>query len=191
MRDCRNAAAWTLSAVLAAGVAVAYVRNVPATATAAPSDTADSHLAEGLRLHQQGNVDGAFAEYLRAAAINPRSALAFYNLGVAHYQQKRVDEAIASYTQALVLDSNMADAHFNLGFVLSHDRQDPSGALEQLRRSVELNPRLAKGFFEMGIAYDRLAMPDRARSSYDLAVKLDPAFAPVARKNSTPAPPPQ
>jgi tetratricopeptide (TPR) repeat protein len=182
--DHSKAAVWTLSAVLAAGVAVAYVQNIPAAATASPAETAAAHLAAGRRLHQQGHVDAAIAEYRRAAAINPRSAPAYYNLGVAQYQQKHSDEAIASYTQALVLDSKMADAHFNLGYVLSHDRQDPSGALVQLRRAVELEPRRAKGYFEMGMAYDRLAMPDRARSSYDLAVKLDPAFAPLVRRMS-------
>ncbi len=187
--DHGNAAVWTLSAVLAAGVAVAYVQHTPAAATPSAAETAAAHLAEGRRLHQQGNVDAAIAEYRRAAAINPRSAPAYYNLGVAQYQQKHADEAIASYAQALVLDSKMADAHFNLGYVLSHDRQDPSGAIVQLRRAVELEPRLAQGYFEMGMAYDRLAMPDRARSSYDLAVKLDPAFAPLVRRMSpTPVP---
>lgn len=191
MTDRKNAAAWTLSALLAAGVAVAYVRNVPAAATTAPPDTADAHLAAGLRLHQQGNLDGAIAEYFRAAAINPRSALAYYNLGVAHYQQKRVDEAIASYAQALVLDSNLADAHFNLGYVLSRDRQDPSGALEQLKRAVEINPRLAKGYYEMGLAYDRLATPDLARAAYDRALLLDPAFKSIVPKNPVSSSPPR
>lgn len=181
--------AWALSAALALLVAAAYVGHRPgANAAIAPatSDTADAHLARGLQWHQQGAIDAALVEYQQALALNPQSALAYYDIGVARYQQHRVDEAIAAYRQAVTLDANMADAHFNLAYALSHDRRELEEALAHFSRAIEINPTLAKAHFERGLIFDALGMPERAQSSYGLAVKLDPAFAAAVAKSSTP-----
>jgi superkiller protein 3 len=160
-------------------------------ATPAPTDTADSHIARGLELHKQGNVDAAIGEYQRALTLNTQSALAYYDLGVAYYQQHRIDQAISAYRQTVVLDPKMADAHFNLAYALSHDRREFREALAHFTTAIELNPKLAKAYFEMGIVYDALGIPARARSSYDIAVTLDSAFASVVPAHSTPDRQPQ
>src|SRR5436190_6384612 len=108
--------AWGLSCVLVLAVVTAYVRHLPAVATTTtttapgPADSAEQHVSRGLELHRQGNLDAAMAEYQRAAALNPRSALAFYDIGVVHYQQRRVDAAITAYRRPAELDPKMADA---------------------------------------------------------------------------------
>ena len=186
--------AWALSAAFALVIAAAYVGHLPranAATAAAKSDNADAHLARGLQLHQQGAIDLALAEYEQAVALNPQSALAYYDIGVARNQQKRVDEAIAAYRQAVTLDPNMADAHFNLAYALAHDKRELEEALAHFSRAIEINPTFAKAHFERGLIYDALGMTERAQSSYGLAVKLDPAFAAAAAKNATPGPTPR
>lgn len=124
-------------------LATAEVWHLPVATTAPASvggESADAHLARGLELHKEGNIEAAIAEYRRAATLNPQSALAYYHLGVAHYQQKRVDEAIASCRQALVLErsaraSGAADAsQFSAGVVRFSTRapilQDESCGLD-------------------------------------------------------------
>ena len=94
--------------------------------------------------------------------------------------------SLAAYRQAVTLDANMADAHFNLAYALAHDKRQLEEALAHFSRAIEINPTFAKAHFERGLIYDALGMPERAQSSYGLAVKLDPAFAAAAAKNATP-----
>lgn len=171
--------AWGLSCALVLVVATAYVYQLPrvGTTTTSPVDSSEMHVNRGLGLHRQGDLDAAMAEYQRAVALNPRSALAFYDIGVVHYQQRRIDEAIAAYRRAAALDPKMADAHYNLAYALSHDKHEFQDAIAHLSRTIEISPNMAKAHFEMGVAYSALKMSDRAQSSFNTALKLDPSLA--------------
>ena len=51
--------------------------------------------------------------YREAIHIDPKSALAFYNRGIAYARKGDIDKAIADYTEAIGLDPKMAQAFSN------------------------------------------------------------------------------
>ena len=62
-----------------------------------------------------GRFDAAVESYKNVLAINPDSAVAYYNMGNALKDQGKFEEAIEAYNKAIVLNPDNADAHNNLG----------------------------------------------------------------------------
>ena len=83
-----------------------------------PKSEAVAHNNRGVALHEEGDIEGALAEYRQAISIDPSYANAHFNLGLAHHDQGRIDLAIASYREALRLDPTDPEAHLNLGAAL-------------------------------------------------------------------------
>jgi Flp pilus assembly protein TadD len=79
-------------------------------------------------------IDGS--AYL--GAILPESAGVHNILGIALMNRGQVDQAAGEFREALRVDPDSADAHWHLGQALASRGQD--GAIEHLRRSVELGP---------------------------------------------------
>jgi tetratricopeptide (TPR) repeat protein len=83
---------------------------------------------------------GAVAAYREALRLNPKDALAHYNLGNTLRTQGDLVGATAAYREALRHDPQLAPAHCNLGQAL-RDRGHFAAALEALRRGHELGSR--------------------------------------------------
>lgn len=149
----------------------------------------DDHLRSGLALHQQGRLEEALREYTAAADADPKSALAYYNIGTVHYERKNFAAAIDAYVRAVAIDPRFADAQFNLGYTRLHQLNDAAGAVEPLQKAVEANPQMAKAYFELGNAYRETgADPEPV---WKIAITLDPRLlAAVAAQRTAPSPPP-
>jgi tetratricopeptide (TPR) repeat protein len=85
----------------------------------------------------EGDLEGAIAQFEQAIAADPSLALAHYNLGTAHRARGYLDEAIAAYRQAIALAPNYPEAHQNLGVALFKLGQMPE-ALQAFRRAIDL-----------------------------------------------------
>ena len=122
--------------------------------------------------------------YTAAAAKDPQSALAFYNIGTIHYAQRNFAAAADAYVRAVTIDTRFADAQFNLGYTRLHQLNDAAGAVAPLRAAIEADGKLAKAYFELGNAYLQTGAPDRAEPMWQTAVALDPRLRDVlpARK---------
>ncbi|HXZ19271.1 MAG TPA: tetratricopeptide repeat protein [Candidatus Acidoferrales bacterium] len=164
--------------------------------------------------------------YERALKADPTFAAAANNIGCVYYNQKRYGRAAREYRKAIKMDSSVASFHSNLGYAYLQEKKykemmmafheavtlDPtifdqhnrSGAIV-LERSVEDRGAfyfyLAKTYGEMGDIERCLEYLKKARDEHYkdiLAVKTDPAFAPVRPKPAmkefidtlTPAPTP-
>jgi tetratricopeptide (TPR) repeat protein len=97
------------------------------------------------------DVDGAIACYRRALELNPKLALAHYNLGNALFAKGDMDAAVACHRRALALDPKYAPAHCNLGSALLAKR-DVKGAIACYRRALELDPKNAGAHINLGYA---------------------------------------
>jgi len=99
------------------------------------------HGALGNVLAEQGNKpdEAAAAESQRAIDLDPKNALAHYNLGLVLAMQGKPDEAAAEFQRATDLDPENALAHYNLGVVLAmQGKFDQS--ISSLQRAIELLP---------------------------------------------------
>jgi tetratricopeptide (TPR) repeat protein len=80
----------------------------------------------------------ACLHYRRAIEIDPRYALAYFDLGNVLDETGRVAEAIQTYHAALQLAPTYADAHYNLA--LAYEKiKEPRKALRHWRAYVKLD----------------------------------------------------
>jgi predicted O-linked N-acetylglucosamine transferase (SPINDLY family) len=121
-----------------------------------------------------GQQDAAVAAYRRAAALAPRTAEIWYNLGSTLGEQ--APEAEACFRRAIALRPDFADAMANYGrWLITHGRWTEAEA--RLSQAVLLKPADARAWNNLGIARQELGRPDQAMASYRRAIRGDPNFA--------------
>jgi Tfp pilus assembly protein PilF len=85
----------------------------------------------------------------QAVRIDPKFAVAHYNLGIALDAGGRTDQAIDHLRQAVRINPRFAAAHNNLGVVLCKKGR-PEQAIDHLRQAIRINPRSASVHMSLG-----------------------------------------
>jgi len=127
----------------------------------------------GLSQLDAGQKEEAEATLRRAAEIDPRSAEAHCNHGVALFELKRYEDACAAYGRALTLKPRYLTALNNLGNVWKH-LGDSKKAVEFYKKAIALDPRYADAWTNCGTAHLRLKQFDEARGCFAEALRLNP-----------------
>lgn len=134
------------------------------------------HINAGAVAVAGGDAMAALGYYKRALELDPESADACNNLGVALRTLGRFAEAEVALRQAIRLRPNKASAYINLGVVLrSCGKVDQAAAA--FRKSIEIDPNLAAAHNNLGNALKALRRYDDALVSLDRAIELNPAYA--------------
>lgn len=84
-------------------------------------------------------------------------------------------EALALFEQALSISPDDART-FYLVAIARADQRDLRGALDALRKSLELDPTNAKAHNNLGSTLEQLGFLSEARASYQRAMELDPSL---------------
>ena len=74
-----------------------------------------------------GDKPTAETDYRQAVSIDPKFALALYNLAIVRNSVGDTTSAITFYRQAIAADPNNPAPHFNLGLVLRAHREEGRG----------------------------------------------------------------
>lgn len=109
---------------------------------------ADSENEEFLTLRADaytalGRLEEALADLETIRALNPFNESAVLKLGAIYEQTTRWDKALALYDEAIEMAPDFAEAYRARGGVKYH-LKDEAGAMEDLKRSLELAPEKAK-----------------------------------------------
>ena len=178
----------TTVAAAASGTPVGAVGTTPAvppqaaTATAAlAADPARTQIATGEAALQGGQFPQAIATYKEALAINPQSAIANRQLGLALWVWNHEPGEIGYLDQATKLDPNDAVAWAYLSFS-SVDTHQVERAYAAAQRAVAANSNQAEAYAAVANCYVRYppepANPEsgkrEAREAIDKAKQLDP-----------------
>ena len=70
-------------------------------------------------MNDEGEVENAIHNYLKAIEISPEFVQAYNNLGIALKDKGDIHGAIDKYHEAITIDPNFEEAHYNLGRALS------------------------------------------------------------------------
>lgn len=96
-------------------------------------------LADALRRHQAGDLDGALDRYRAHLAAVPDDAAALFSFATALANSGRMEEAVATYRRCQALAPERLEVAVNLGDVYQHlGRLDEAQA--QFRRVLEAQP---------------------------------------------------
>jgi Tfp pilus assembly protein PilF len=148
---------------------------------AAAPDDPGLHEALASSYLRLGNGDEALTELETSVRLDPRSAMAQYNLGTALLVQGRQDAAMARFEEAIRLKPSMASAHNSLAVVLK-SKGRIGEAIVQYRRAIAEEPEYAHAHNNLGAALQALGRVDEAIAEYALAVGADPTD-PVPHRN--------
>ena len=157
-------------ALVKAGRSTEATARARALATAAPTN-AERWFTLGLA-QADVDVDGAIDSFRRALAIDPRHALASYNLALVLYHADRIQPALDLLQQTLTLQPR-PEVHYTLGIVYWH-QGDLDRAAKSLGDAVAANPDYADAHLALGTVMKARGDLKRAMASLRRASELRP-----------------
>jgi tetratricopeptide (TPR) repeat protein len=132
-------------------------------------------LTSGNEMLRKGNLSGAVNRYQEAIRLDPKNALAYYDLALA---QARLGEHSAeeqSLRKAIELNPNLALARNQLGLILLG-----KGKTQEARREFEAgftaDPRCAECQSNLGVLYGLNGDARRAEELFRGALEVDPQY---------------
>src|SRR5256884_8410794 len=111
-----------------------------------------------------------------AAAIDPRSPVGQYSLGLALVRQGKLTEAIEHFQTALRIKPDYADAHINWGAALA-DQGKLAEASEHYQQALHSKPDSADAHTNWGLALTQQGKPAEAIDHYRQALQIQPGHA--------------
>lgn len=137
--------------------------------------TAESLVSQGLKAQLSGDDTTAEATYEQALKLDPNNAVAHYDLGTIYDRQGNGSQAVTQYTAALVTNPTFVDALFNLA--VDTASADPASAQRLYQRVLELQPRMAAAWLNLGFILRGDGMLSEAKADWAKAVALDASLA--------------
>ncbi len=130
---------------------------------------------EYLAIEQYEQALDTFGRVVRFAPEDSTIAQeAWVNAGVAHGQLEEHDAAVGAYLEAVRIDDDSehaAVAETNLAYAL-WELGDSSRPLEHAERAVELDPRSAHAWYNLGFFYNERGLWELALEALDNALEL-------------------
>jgi len=122
---------------------------------------------EGTKLAKycSDKLDEAKKALHAALDLQPDSAQAWYNLGLAQHAGNESEQALASFQQAVKLDPRDADSAYFEG-VCYQDLKQFDKTIEILRKALEVNPMHASAEFTLARALQRTGNTVEAKEHF-------------------------
>jgi tetratricopeptide (TPR) repeat protein len=157
------------------------VRKMPAEKS--PQDIAAGEVSQAETALDKKDFAGAETLLKKAAAHDPKSYRAWFDLGVLYSQSGRATDAIDAYRKAVALNPKLFEANFNLGVLLAQSGN--AEAESYLRAATQLTPSLGRKEEAQAAAWQALGLllksskPKEAIAAFQHEAQLKPNDATV------------
>ncbi len=129
--------------------------------------------ARGNFRYNQGDREGALADFDRATSLSPNFVAGYLSRGFYFLQRGEPQRAISELRDALRVDGHNLDAHLTIGDAYFR-AGDLRRALTHFAMAAELDPRSALAATNLGRVHTRTGDYARAEAEQARAIKLDP-----------------
>jgi tetratricopeptide (TPR) repeat protein len=136
------------------------------------------HTDRGNLRRRQGDLPGALADYDRAVAVGPPLPELYYNRGNLRAEAGDVAGAIADHGYALEMAPSHLDARVNHATLLL-EADELEAALADVRAGLKVHSAQPRLLHTLGLIEQARGEIDAARRAFDLALRVDPGFAPA------------
>lgn len=147
-------------------------------------NSAQLHNGLGIAFHGAGQTDDAVRAFFQASDLTPSDPLPVMFLGRVcdSASPALADQIRVRLQNFLARDSQSAELHYYLAVCL---RKNPAGSSAErdaqveslLKRTMELDPKFADAYFQLGTLYADQRKFAQAVEQYELALKINPAGA--------------
>jgi tetratricopeptide (TPR) repeat protein len=161
-----------------ASLSVSAVGQAPANTGLADEEMAQLYLARK-EYKEAENI------FFRLATQNPKNAMYWNELGIAHHNQSELDQALKCYQRATKVDPHYADAENNIGTIL-YERKKFSKAIRAYKKAISIRGDSAPFYLNLGYAYFGHKDFEDSITSFRKALELDPtSLDPSRSRNGT------
>lgn len=130
----------------------------------------------GMRAVQRGDFAEAVSLFGQAAATDPASVDAQYNLARALKDAGRPGEALVAFRRVVALHPGDADAWYSMGNTCAaldvHDEAE-----QAYRRALELRPEDVRMYNNLAVALQALGRLEEAHAVASVGIAIDPGYA--------------
>jgi eukaryotic-like serine/threonine-protein kinase len=119
-----------------------------------------------------GDLQNAEAALIKAVDLNPRFAIGYRTLAWLKYQQGDYKESMEWANRALLLVPVDTETLLLIGQLHTYERRY-TAAMATLQRAVEIEPDYGRGYYNLGLAYQKLGVPAKALEQFKLACKYE------------------
>jgi tetratricopeptide (TPR) repeat protein len=163
----RNSKRFLLIIVLSTSFCVAVL-----AARAQNPVSADDFSQRGISRFEKNDLEGAIADFTKAIELHGQQLeFCFYFRGIALYRLGRGDEAIADLSKAIALKQHPR-FYGDRGNLLAQ-RADLEGAIADLNRAIEIDPKYAKAYGDRGIVHLMRGEDTAAELDFKKCFELD------------------
>lgn len=130
----------------------------------------------GIAYALKHDYDRAIADYTDAIALNPRSALTYFDRALAHGYKRETDLAIDDYSEAIRLNPRYGLAYKNRAYAyrIKGDRQR---AIDDFSQAINLSVGDAWTYTSRGVVREELGDHDGAIADFTTAIQIDDKYA--------------
>ncbi len=183
----KDRAIWTLAAFLALSLALAWGLPSPAraqsakTAGKAPAEAKHEEppacLTQGQQVLNQREFTKAAELFAACAKANPKSAPAWYWLGMAHFLAHQALPAREALERCLALDPNYLAAASILGKLYSFDKAKLAQAEDLLQKVLSQRPDYEDARFDLARVYAITGRYDQSFREFNVIFKSEVRYA--------------
>jgi tetratricopeptide (TPR) repeat protein len=159
---------------LALGLSAAALGACGAHNEAAPAASGDKLLLAALQAQTRGETALATTDYLALLETQPKTTLAWYNLGVLAHEAHNDQGAVRDYESAIGTNETYFPALYNLAILVT--ATDPKRAEQLYVRAIAVRPNDADAYLNLGFVERTLGYAGSARIDISHAIRLDPSL---------------
>jgi Flp pilus assembly protein TadD/S1-C subfamily serine protease len=150
--------------------------DIPTSTPITTAPIADDFFISAGTKSQQGDYQGAVADYNRTLSLNPNFSEVYFRRGIARSLLRDWQGAVADYTQAIGVKPEHADAYVQRGSV-RNILADWQGAKSDFNLALSLNPNTLSAYVGRGTALCELNDCQNSLRDYNRAIALNPTYA--------------
>jgi tetratricopeptide (TPR) repeat protein len=131
-------------------------------------------IAEGARLHDRGDYDGAIEKYESVLALNPDDVVAIYELGYSHFARKDYAQALEYARKGVRYVSDLRP-QFLLQIASCQDNMgDGERAVKTYRKMIKEFPGVPLVHFNLAVTYARQDKRELAKEQLKKELAISP-----------------
>jgi lipoprotein NlpI len=139
-------------------------------------DRAKALINRGIAFMQKGEDIRARSDDYWSIQLDPKDALAYYNLANVYFGEGNYSRAIAEYSQAIGVDSQYALSYVGRGDVYRSEH-DYDRAIADYTQAIKADPKYASAYLNRGIVELYTNSPANAYADFSQASDVAPDYA--------------